>query len=323
MDSSHARPDKSVRIRDVSPRLAFQARPGTTGQKIELIERLMAAGVKAIEVSSFVHPKLVPGLADAEKVFAQIKRRDGVSLECCVGNLTGLRRAMDAGADAAWFLLSADEEFSRGNIGRSIDESLLELARMQAFAEGSGTKLGTYIIAVFGGLTGPARGPQDFANVAKKLVDIGVRDWILADSFGYAAPPQIRTMVEFAQTLTETNRLTVQVHDTRGMGLANIAELVRLGIANIDTSLAGSGGHPAMLQANVGGICTEDAVQMLDLMGIETGVDLNALIDSANWLDQTLGGREKGFTRHVGRVPTDDRDTRMLASVNAFRWTAR
>lgn len=311
---------RAIRIRDVSPRLTFQAQPGSTAQKLELIERLMAVGMKAIEVSSFVHPKLVPGLADAEKVFAQVKRRSGVSLECCVGNLAGLRRAIDARADAAWFLLSADEQFSRDNIGRSVDESLLELARMREISEGSGIKLGTYVIAVFGGPAGLARGPQEFAPLANRLVEMGVQDWILADSYGYAAPPQVREMVEMARTLTGLERLTVQIHDSRGMGLANIVELVNLGIQNIDTSLAGAGGHPAMPRANVGGICTEDAVQMLDLMGVDAGIDLAALIDTANWFDQQFGRIETGFTRHVGKVPSSDSDLRMPAGANAFKW---
>lgn len=312
-----------VRIRDLSPRLTFQARPGTTAQKLALIERLIACGIRSIEVSSFVHPRLVPGLADAEQVFAGIKRRGEVSLECCVGNLTGLKRAIDAGADAAWFLLSADEEFSRRNIGRSIDDSMLELARMMALAKGSATRLGTYVIAVFGGMTGLPRGPVEFAPTAKRLVEMGVERWILADSFGYAAPTQIREMVEFAATQTDREQLTVQIHDSRGIGLANIAELVRLGIRNIDTSLAGSGAHPAMPQANVGGICTEDAVQMLELMGVDTGVDLAKLIDTANWFERELGGRERGFTRHVGRVPRADADSGTSANVNAFEWTTR
>lgn len=313
----------SIRIRDVSPRLTFQARSGTTGQKVALIERLIACGIRAIEVSSFVHPRLVPGLADAEQVFAQIKRRDDVSLECCVGNLAGMQRAMDAGADAAWFLLSADEEFSRRNIGRGVDDSMLELARMLELAKGSATKLGTYIIAAFGGMTGRARGPEDLAPVAQRLVELGVERWILADSFGYAAPTQIREMVEFASTRTDRSELTVQIHDSRGMGLANIAELLNLGIRNIDTSLAGSGAHPAMPQANVGGICTEDAVQMLELMGVDTGVDLAALIEAANWFARDLGEQERGFTRHVGKVPTVDSDMTASANGNAFEWTPR
>lgn len=312
-----------VRLRDISPRLTFQARSGTTAQKLALIERLIACGIRSVEVSSFVHPKLVPGLADAEQVFAGIKRRDDVSLECCVGNLAGMQRAMDAGADAAWFLLSADEEFSRCNIGRSIDDSMLELARMTELARGSATRLGTYVIAAFGGMTGSPRGPAEFAPAARRLVEMGVERWILADSFGYAAPPQIREMVEFAATQIDRSQLTVQIHDSRGMGLANIAELVRLGVRNIDTSLAGSGAHPAMPQANLGGICTEDAVQMLELMGVDTGVDLAALIDTANWFESELGGQERGFTRHVGRVPTADADIKAMKNVTAFAWSKR
>lgn len=311
-----------VRIRDVSPRLTFQAQMVATEHKVELINRLMEAGIKAIEVSSFVHTKYVPGLADAEEVFAKVKRRSGVSLECCVGNVAGLRRAIDAGADVAWFLLSADEDFARKNIGRGIGESLKELALMREIAEGSGTSLGTYVIAVFGGLTGVARGPVDFAPVAQRLIELDVRDWILADSCGYAAPPQIRAMVEFAETLTAKSQLVVQVHDSRGMGLANIVELVHLGIQNIDCSLAGCGAHPAMPKANVGGICTEDAVQMLDLMGVNTGVDLSALIDTANWLDTLLGGHEKGFTRRVGKVPVQAGGPDIQESVNAFKWAS-
>lgn len=100
--------------------------------------------------------------------------------------------------------------------------------------------------------------------------------------------------------------LTVQVHDSRGMGLADVAELARMGLRNIDTSLAGAGGHPAVPGANVGGVCTEDAVQMLERMGHSTGIDLPALIDTANWFDQILGGNEHGFVRGVGPIPMTD-----------------
>jgi len=304
--SAASEPMSAVRIREISPRLGLQAHNVDTEIKIELVERLIAAGMKAIEVSSFVNPKLVPGLGDAETVFARVPRVPGVSLECCVGNVTGLKRAIDAGADAAWFLLATDEVFSRGNIGRTIDESLIELARMREVAEGSSIKLGTYMIAVFGGPTGMARGPHDVAQLAHRLVEMDVKDWILADSCGYAAPPQIRAMVAFAAGLVGRERLNVQVHDSRGIGLANVAELASIGLANIDLSLAGSGAHPAAPGAAAGGVCTEDAVQMLELMGVGTGLDLSALIDTANWLDGHLGGKEKGFARRIGQVPTNE-----------------
>ncbi len=311
-----------LRLRDVSPRLGLQAHRVGTAEKIELVERLIGAGLKAIEVSSFVNPRLVPGLADAEAVFAGVRRRPGISLECCVGNAAGLRRATDAGADAAWFLLATDDDFSRANIGRSIDESLAELARMRD-AAGSSIRLGTYLIAAFGGPTGLARGPGDLAGLADRLIDLDVRDWILADSCGYAAPPQIDALVDFALRMIGTERLTVQVHDSRGMGLADVAALVDCGVVNIDLSLAGSGAHPAVPGAAAGGVCTEDAVQMLELLGIDTGLDLDALIDAANWFDRLLGGREKGFVRHVGQVPTNAAQMADAAARRGrFEWAA-
>ena len=310
-----------LRVREISPRLGLQAHRVDTSQKVELVERLIAAGMKAVEVSSFVNPKLVPGLADAEEVFARVSRPAGVSLECCVANVTGLKRAIDAGAHAAWFLLATDEAFSVGNTGRSIADALAELEKLRAIAEGTGTRLGTYLIAAWGGPTGLARTPQDLQPLADRLLSMDVRNWILADSCGYAAPPQIRETVEWAAALIGRERLVVQVHDSRGMGLGDVAELAALGISNIDLSLAGSGAHPAAPGAAAGGVCTEDAVQMLELTGFDTGLDLTALIDVANWLDGLLGGREKGFVRRIGRVPTDESQMARARELRGpFRW---
>jgi len=310
-----------VHIRDISPRLTFQFQAASTQEKVELVDRLIDCGVPAIEVSSFVHPKMVPGLADAEQVFSRVKRPAGVSLECCVGNVTGLKRAIDSGAHAAWFLLAADEAFAKANIGRNIEDSLLELERMREVAARADIRLGTYLIAVFGGPVGLPRGPEQVSSLAARLTAMGIDEWILADSCGYAAPPQVRNMVQFASSHTAMEKLRVQVHDSRGMGLANIAELVALGVKNIDTSLAGSGGHPAAPGASVGGVCTEDAVQMLDLMGVDSGIDLSALIATANWLNDLLGGREKGFTRKVGKVPASALELKAFKEAqSSFSW---
>ena len=306
----------AVHLRDIAPRLAFQAHAVETSIKVELVDRLTAAGIRAVEVSSFVNPKLVPGVADAADVFSRVKRPTGSSMECCVANVKGLERAIDAGADAAWFLLAVDDGFSRLNTGRGIDESLAELERMQAVAQGSATKLGSYFIHAFGGPVGPARTSADLRWLAERLLAIDVRDWILADSSGYAAPPQMRAIVEWGAGLVGTDRLKVQVHDSRGMGLANVAELARMGFAGIDLALAGSGGHPAAPDALVGGTCTEDAVQMLELMGVGTGVDLPALVEAANWLVGVLGGA-MGFVRRTGPVPTNHSTP---ANVRATSW---
>jgi hydroxymethylglutaryl-CoA lyase len=289
-----------LRLRDVSPRLALQAHVVPTEVKVELVDRLTAAGISAVEVSSFVRPDFVPGLADAAEVFARVRRPEGVSLECCVASESGLRRAVDAGADVAWFLLSADEGFSLANTGRSVGDSLGVLARLAEVAAGSPTRLGTYVIAAWGGPAGPPRGPSELTPLLRRLTGLGVTRWILADSCGYASPRQAVELVTAAAGLVALEELTVQVHDSRGMGLADLAALAGLGVRRFDSALAGSGAHPGAPGAPVGGVCTEDAAQMLELMGYPTGADLQALTDAANWLAGVLGGAAKGFTRHAG-----------------------
>jgi hydroxymethylglutaryl-CoA lyase len=293
-----------VRIREIAPRLTFQDQVVPTEIKIELVRRLIDAGIRAFELSSFVRPDLVPGLADAAEVFAKVPRVPGLSLGCCVGNTRGLARAVDAGADTAYFLLSADEEFARANIGRSTVDSLRELERMAAYAADRNIVLGTYVIFAWGGPTGPARTGEDLEPLARRLLDIGVDHWILADSSGYAAPPHIRELVTTALTFVPAGNLTVQIHDDRGMGLAALLPLLELGIHAIDTSLAGSGGHPAVPGTRGGGQCTEDAVQLLELSGVDTGINLPALIDTANWLTGEVGVSGKGCVRHTGCVPS-------------------
>ena len=305
---------QAVRIREIAPRLAFQDHVAPTEVKVELVRRLVDAGIRAFELSSFVRPDLIPGLADAEKVFATVPRVPGLRLGCCVGNLRGLARAIDAGAHSASFLLSADEDFARANTGRSTVDSLAELERMAAYAADHDIVLGTYVIFAWGGPTGPARGGEDLDPLAARLLDIGVDHWILADSSGYAAPPQIRELVTTALARIPAENLTVQIHDARGLGLAALLPLLDLGVRNIDTALAGSGGHPAMPGTRGGGVCTEDAVQLLELSGVDTGIDLPRLIDSANWLAAEAGVPCQGFVRHTGPVP--DRPGQPLA----FRW---
>lgn len=291
-----------VRLREIAPRLTFQAHRAPTDLKIELVQRLVRAGLRDFELSSFVRPDLVPGLADAAEVFGAVRAVPGLTLGCCIANERGLRAAADAGADSATFLLSADDAFARANIGRSTTESLVELERLAAVAADLGITLGSYVIFAWGGPTGPVRGPAELEPLARRLVDIGVTEWVLADSVGYAAPPQIRELTEAAARHVPLGSLTVQVHDNRGLGVANVLELAALGVGTIDVSLAGSGGHPAMPGQRGGGVCTEDAAQALELAGYDTGTDLAALVDTANWLARE-GVPGLGFVRHVGAVP--------------------
>ncbi|WP_037045502.1 pyruvate carboxyltransferase [Pseudonocardia halophobica] len=305
----------TVHLREIAPRLTFQAHPVPTEVKIELVQRLVRAGVRDFELSSFVRPDLIPGLADAAEVFAAVRAVPGLTLGCCIGNERGLRAAADAGADSAAFLLSADEDFARANVGRSTEESLVELGRLAAVAADLGITLGTYVIFAWGGPTGPARGRAELEPIARRLVDIGVTDWVLADSFGYAAPPQIRELLDTAAQHVPPESLTVQVHDNRGLGVANVLTLAELGVGTIDVALAGSGGHPAMPGQRGGGVCTEDAAQALELAGHDTRLDLTALVDTANWLADA-GVPGLGFVRHVGPVPAAAGTTAALT----FAW---
>lgn len=308
-----------IRIRDIAPRLAGQSHPISTADKVRLIDNLTESGIAAIEVSSFVRADLIPGLADADEVFARVKRRPNVSLECCVGNVRGLQRAVDAGADAAWFLLSADDTFAQNNIGRSTEQSLRELERMQELARSAPITLGTYVIFAWGGPTGPPRRAADLQSLTRRLRDIDVRHWILADSCGYASPVAVREIAAFAiDQLGGPETLTVQIHDGRGMGLANTVKLVDLGITRIDTALAGSGGHPALKNTPGAGMCTEDTVQLLHLEGHRTGIDLPYLVDTANWFADTLEVPSKGFVRHAGPVPSPGSGS--VAQPNEFTW---
>ncbi|MFE0420432.1 beta/alpha barrel domain-containing protein [Streptomyces tendae] len=309
-----------VVLKDIAPRLALQAHQVETSVKVELVNRLTAAGMPAIEVSSFVRPDLVPGLADAERVFERIDRSRGTTLHCCVGNARGLQRAIDAGVDSAWFLLSADEEFSRNNTGRGTGEAIDLLERLARIADGTPTTLGTYVIFAWGGPGGPPRGPEAIERFADRLHAIGVSDWLLADSIGYASPLQIRTTIKAALEVNTADHLSVQVHDSRGMGLANLVELVRLGLTHLDVSLGGSGGHPAYEGVAAGGICSEDAVQLLERMEIETGVHLPSLIETATWFADVVGVPSLGFVRRIGPVPGSDAQGGANAGAPTFDW---
>ncbi|WP_210602845.1 hypothetical protein [Brevibacterium oceani] len=296
-------PSTDVRLKDIAPRLGCQAHTVPTPIKVELIDRLSAAGIQAIEATSFVRPDLVPGLADAEQVMQRVDRSYGTQWHCCVGNERGLRRAIDAGVDYAWFLLSADEGFSRANTGMTTAESIEQLAKLRRIAAGSGVTIGTYLIFAWGGPSGPPRGPELINNMAPMLSDAGVSEWILADSSGYASPLQMTQLITAAFEHNVADRITVQVHDGRGMGVANAVELARLGIANIDVSLGGSGGHPAMPNYPGGGTCSEDVVLILERMGVRTGIDLSSLIETSRWWADEVGVPSPGFSRRIGPVP--------------------
>ncbi|MER5908909.1 pyruvate carboxyltransferase [Streptomyces sp. NPDC001982] len=286
----------SVSIRDVTPRLLFQAVPAETGVKVELVNRLVDAGLRNVEVSSFVSRDRVPLLADAENVFTGIDRVEGVSYECCVASSEGVRRASDAGVSKAWYLLSLDQEFGRQNAGRGTAADLDRLAEIVELALDLKVNLGTYIIGSFGG-PGGIVSTTAFDRFLTQLEQAGAGEWIVADSFGFASPNDVAARLPHVLSRKPQGLVRLQIHDTQGMGLANVAAALRLGVRGFDVSVAGTGGHPMIADTNLGAVCSEDLVNMMRLMGYETGIDLPKLLDIANWLASLDGVDARGFVR--------------------------
>ena len=298
-----------LRIREISPRLGLQSHLVETSQKVELVQRLIAAGLKAVEVSSFVSPRLVPGLADAEEVFSRVGRPQGVSLECCVGNVTGLKRAIEAGADAA--LVPAGHR--RGVLRRATPAArsptrCRSSSGCAASPRGPARGLGTYMIAAWGGPAGLARTPADLQPLADRLLAIDVRDWILADSCGYAAAaadPRDGAVGRAA----DRDRAPGGARCTTAAAWASATWLNSPGWAWRTSTCR----WPAPARTRPrrglrpGASAPRDAVQMLELMGFETGLDLSALIDTANWARWASGRPGEGL-RPADRAGADERD---------------
>lgn len=279
-----------VRLVEVGPRDGLQNEPAPVAPeaKVELIDRLTRAGLASIEVGSFVSPKWVPQMAGTAEVFARIERRPGVRYSALVPNLQGAEQALAAGADELAVFAAASETFSRKNVNCSIAESLERFAPVCALARSRGLRLRGYVsCAVACPYEGPVA-PQKVAEVAARLTELGCQEISLGDTIGVATPAQVWTMLEAVSSCVPREQLAVHFHDTYGQALANILAALELGITVIDSSVAGLGGCPYAKGAS-GNVASEDVLYMLQGLGIETGVDLEALIDAGNFISGVLG----------------------------------
>jgi isopropylmalate/homocitrate/citramalate synthase len=281
---------KTVRIVEVGPRdgLQNEAVIVPLAARIALVDRLSAAGLPAIEVGSFVSPKWVPRMAGTAEVLAKIQRRPGVAYSVLVPNLWGFQAALAAGAEDIAVFASASEHFSRQNINCSIAESLDRFAPVCDAALARGIKVRGYVSCALGC---PFEGRVDVAavgRVAKALADLGCHEISLGDTIGVGTPPRAKAMVEAVAGLVPVERLAVHFHDTFGQALANILACLDLGIAVVDSAVAGLGGCPYAKGAT-GNVATEDVVTMLDGMGIATGVDLPMLAAAGRDILDSLG----------------------------------
>ncbi|GAB3726597.1 hydroxymethylglutaryl-CoA lyase [Luteimonas pelagia] len=281
---------RHVRIVEVGPRDGLQNERAhvPTADKIELVDRLSACGLSTIEVTSFVSPKWVPQLADAAEVYRGIARRPGVHYPVLVPNLTGYERAREVGVEEVAVFTAASEAFNRRNINASIDESLARFAPVVERARADGVRVRGYVSTVLGC---PYQGEvplADVVRVARSLHGMGCYEVSLGDTIGVGTPGRARAMFRAVAGDVPVDALAVHFHDTWGQALANVLACLEEGAAVVDASVSGTGGCPYARGAS-GNVATEDVVYMLHGLGIDTGVDLEALAATGRWLSGRLG----------------------------------
>ena len=279
-----------VHIVEVAARdgLQNEAAMVATADKIELIDRLSATGLRSIEATSFVSPRWVPQLADAAEVMAGITRRPGVSYPVLVPNEQGYDRALAAGATDVAVFTAASEAFNRKNINAGVDESIDRFVPVLARARADGVRVRGYVSTVLGCPYQGAVPLADVVRVARRLHDLGCWQVSLGDTIGVGTPHQARQMLLAVAAEVPMADLAVHFHDTWGQALANVAACIEAGVRVADSAVAGTGGCPYARGAS-GNVASEDVIYMLHGMGMRTGVDLPALAATGNWLAERLG----------------------------------
>ena len=287
-------PPAAVRIVEVGPRDGLQNEKAqiATADKIALIDRLSATGLRSIEATSFVSPKWVPQLADAAEVFAGIARRPGVHYPVLVPNEQGYERARAVGVEEIAVFTAASEAFNRKNINASIDESLARFAPVMARAKADGVAVRGYVSTVLGCPYQGAVPVGDVVRVARALFDMGCYEISLGDTIGVGTPGKARAMFKAVASEVPVAALAVHFHDTYGQALPNILACLEEGVTVMDSAVSGTGGCPYAKGAS-GNVASEDVVYMLHGLGVSTGVDIDALADTGRWLAALLG-RETG-----------------------------
>lgn len=295
---------RHVEIIEVGPRDGLQSEPEVlpTATKIGLIDRLVDAGVRRIEVASFVNPKKVPQMADAEQVMAALRPRAGVTYVGLVLNRKGFERALAAGCSEIGMVVFASDTFNQRNQGESTAESIAAWLDMAAAAHARRVRVQVTISAAFGcpfeGEVPPAR----VVDLATRLAQGNPIEIALADTIGVGAPAQVADLIQRVQAALPTMRLRAHFHNTRNTGLANAYAAVQAGVGVLDASVGGIGGCP-FAPAATGNIPTEDLLYMLHRSGFETGISLERVIDTGRWLQQQLGRPVPGMLVKAGTFP--------------------
>jgi hydroxymethylglutaryl-CoA lyase len=281
-----------ITICEVGPRDGFQIETAfiPTDKKIEIINALFAAGLRHMQVTSFVSPRAVPQLADAEAVLAGIDRPEGAVITALIPNLRGAERAAACGVDAVHTVVSASETHNLKNVNRSIDASLGDFEAVFALLDRAGVAIEGGIATAFGCPFEGVVPPEQVARIARRYQELGATSVGLGDTTGMATPATVRAAVRAIRAEAPGLRIGLHFHNTRGVGLACVMTGLAEGVTHYDASVGGLGGCPFAAGAT-GNICTEDLVYLLDESGYETGVDLTLMIEAAR-LTQEILGRE-------------------------------
>lgn len=273
-----------------------------TAVKLELIHQLRAAGIKTIEATAFVSPKWVPQMADSSTVMNAIAKHDDVTYMALTPNLKGFEAAFAAGCRNVAVFAAASETFSQKNTNCSIAESFERFIPVMDAAAKAGIRVRGYVSCVVGcPYEGEIR-PTAVADIARRLFDMGCYEVSMGDTIGVGTPGSVRAMFEATAKYIPVNKLAGHFHDSYGMAIANIYASMEMGISVFDSSVAGLGGCPFAPGAS-GNVATEDVVYLLRGLGIECGVDLDALVDTALWISAYLGRAPasrvaRAMTRH-------------------------
>ena len=294
---------RRVRINEVAVRDGFQSEPSfvPTEDKIRLINRLSATGLAKIEVTSFVSPKAIPNLRDAKEVMQGIVRRPDVVYAALVPNARGAERALECRVDEINLVMSAGETHNLANMRMTHEMSLAQFREVMQLVGTSGARVNGCVATAFGCPFDGDQPAQKVMDIVSRFLDLGMHSITLADTTGMASPRQVEALSRVFLARYPEVPLTLHFHNTRGMGLANVIAALNAGASSFDASLGGIGGCPFAPGAT-GNICTEDLVHMLQVCGIDTGVDLDLLLEIARGLPALVGHEVPGQVIRAGKI---------------------
>mgnify|MGYP001192793601 FL=1 len=292
---------KEVKITEVGPRDGFQSEKTIlkTEDKIDIINNLIEAGFPRIEVSSFVSPKAIPQLADAETILSKVNRSSDTILAALVPNSRGALRAVEAKLDQIVVFLSASESHNKKNVNRSVDESLQGFREIADIAGKNSIPIQGDIATAFGCPFEGNISPKKLANISKEYKQMGFEGVTLGDTTGMATPVVVTDAINAIRDNVPDFNITLHFHNTRGVGLANVMTGLNEGITDYESCFGGMGGCPFAPNAT-GNICSEDLIYLLHEMGIETGIDLDRTIGIAKKVESLVGHKLPGQVMRAG-----------------------